>query len=39
MLSGIILTWFVLTAFSAVFVAIDIRSTPESPVLNGDSSS
>src|ERR1700722_18403172 len=33
MLSGIILTWFVLTALSAVFVAIDIRSTPESPVL------
>src|ERR1700689_5743690 len=32
MLSGIILTWFVLTALSAVFVAIDIRSTPESPV-------
>jgi hypothetical protein len=33
MLSGIILTWFVLTALSAAFVAIDIRSTPESPVL------
>ena len=33
MFSGIILTWFVLTALSVVFVAIDIRSTPESPVL------
>ncbi len=33
MLNGIILTWFVLTALSVVFVAIDIRSTPESPVL------
>ena len=33
MLSGVILTWFVLTAISVAFVAIDIRSTPESPVL------
>jgi hypothetical protein len=33
MFSGIILTWFVLTALSVVFVAIDIRATPESPVL------
>src|SRR5271154_4052736 len=33
MFSGIILTWFVLTALSVVFVTIDIRSTPESPVL------
>jgi hypothetical protein len=32
-LSGVILLWFILTAFSAAFVAIDIRSTPESPVL------
>jgi hypothetical protein len=33
MLSGVILLWFSLTALSVVFVAIDIRSTPESPVL------
>jgi hypothetical protein len=33
MFDGIILTWFALTALSVVFVAIDIRSTPESPVL------
>lgn len=33
MLSGIALLWFVLTALSVLFVSIDIRSTPESPVL------
>jgi Domain of unknown function (DUF4396) len=33
MLSGVILAWFVLTALSVAFVAIDIRTTPESPVL------
>jgi hypothetical protein len=33
MLNGIMLLWFILTAMSVVFVAIDIRSTPESPVL------
>ena len=33
MFNGIILTWFVLTALSVVFVGIDIRATPESPVL------
>ncbi len=33
MLDGIILLWFILTAISVVFVVIDIRSTPESPVL------
>ncbi|HTR62046.1 MAG TPA: DUF4396 domain-containing protein [Candidatus Binataceae bacterium] len=33
MLDGVILTWFILTALSVAFVAIDIRSTPESPVL------
>ena len=33
MLSGAILAWFVLTALSVAFVAIDIRTTPESPVL------
>jgi hypothetical protein len=33
MLDGVILLWFVLTALALLFVAIDIRSTPESPVL------
>lgn len=33
MLSGVMLLWFSLTALSVAFVAIDIRSTPESPVL------
>lgn len=33
MLSGIILLWFILTALSVAFVAADIGSTPESPVL------
>ena len=33
MLDGVMLLWFVLTAFALVFVAIDIRTTPESPVL------
>lgn len=33
MLSGIVLLWFVLTALSVLFVATDIRTTPESPVL------
>lgn len=33
MLNGVMLLWFVLTAMSLLFVAIDIRSTPESPVL------
>lgn len=33
MLDGMMLVWFVLTALSLLFVAIDIRSTPESPVL------
>ncbi len=33
MLEGIMLLWFVMTALSVTFVAIDIRSTPESPVL------
>jgi hypothetical protein len=30
---GIVLLWFVLAALSVVFVAVDIRSTPESPVM------
>src|SRR5664280_2696704 len=33
MLNGIMLLWFLLTAMAVMFVAIDIRSTPESPVL------
>ena len=33
MLTGIILLWFILTALSIAFVAVDIRTTPESPVL------
>ena len=33
MLDGMILLWFVLAAFAVAFVAIDIRNTPESPVL------
>lgn len=33
MLEGVMLLWFVLTGLSVAFVAIDIRSTPESPVL------
>lgn len=33
MLNGIMLLWFVLTAMALIFVAIDIRSTPASPVL------
>jgi Domain of unknown function (DUF4396) len=33
MLAGVILLWFVLTAMALLFVAIDIRTTPESPVL------
>jgi hypothetical protein len=32
-LDGVMLLWFVLAAISLIFVAIDIRSTPESPVL------
>lgn len=33
MLSGVILLWFILTALAVVFVAVDIWTTPESPVL------
>src|SRR3982074_2630371 len=33
MLDGVMLLWFVLAAVSLLFVAIDIRTTPESPVL------
>ncbi len=33
MLNGAMLLWFALTALSLLFVAVDIRATPESPVL------
>lgn len=33
MLDGVMLLWFVLTALSLLYVVVDIRSTPESPVL------
>jgi hypothetical protein len=33
MLDGVMLLWFLLTALSLLFVVIDIRTTPESPVL------
>lgn len=33
LLDGVILLWFMLTALSLLFVAIDIRSTPENPVM------
>ena len=33
MLDGVMLLWFVLAAASLLFVAMDIRATPESPVL------
>src|SRR4030088_873234 len=33
MLDGVMLLWFLLAAVSLLFVAVDIRSTPESPVL------
>src|SRR5208283_5540496 len=32
-LDGVMLLWFVLAACAVLFVAIDIRSTPESPVM------
>ena len=32
-MNGVILLWFLLTAAALLFVVIDIRSTPESPVL------
>jgi hypothetical protein len=33
MLDGIMLLWFVLAALAVLFVAVDIRTTPESPVM------
>jgi hypothetical protein len=34
-LDGVMLLWFLLAAAAVIFVAIDIRATPESPVLKG----
>jgi hypothetical protein len=33
LIDGVMLLWFALTALSAAFVAIDIRGTPEQPVM------
>ena len=33
MLDGVMLLWFLLAALSLLFVAVDIQSTPESPVM------
>ena len=33
LIDGVMLLWFLLTALSVVFVAIDIRNTPEHPVM------
>jgi hypothetical protein len=33
MLDGVMLLWFILTALSVLFVAIDIPTTPESTVM------
>jgi uncharacterized protein DUF4396 len=33
LLDGVMLLWFLLTALSVIFVAIDIRTTPEHPVM------
>src|ERR1700758_3045851 len=33
MLQGVMFLWFLLAAIALLFVAIDIRTTPESPVL------
>jgi len=33
MLDGVMLLWFILATGAVLFVAIDIRTTPESPVL------
>jgi hypothetical protein len=33
MLNGVMLLWFLLTAAAVLFVATDIRHTPESPVM------
>jgi hypothetical protein len=33
LIDGVMLLWFLLTALSVVFVALDIRGTPEHPVM------
>jgi hypothetical protein len=33
LIDGVMLLWFLLTALSVAFVAIDIRNTPEHPVM------
>jgi Domain of unknown function (DUF4396) len=33
MLDGVMLLWFLLTALSLLYVVVDIRATPESPIL------
>ena len=33
LIDGVMLLWFILTAASVLFVAIDIRTTPEHPVM------
>ena len=33
MLNGVMLLWFILTGLSVLFVAVDIRTTPESTVM------
>ena len=33
MLAGVMVLWFLLTALSVIYVAIDIRTTPEDPVM------
>jgi hypothetical protein len=33
MLDGVMLLWFLLTVLSLLYVVIDVRATPESPVL------
>jgi hypothetical protein len=33
LIDGVMLLWFILTALSVAFVALDIRATPEHPVM------
>jgi len=33
LIDGVMLLWFALTALSVAFVALDIRATPEHPVM------
>jgi hypothetical protein len=34
MLDGVMLLWFIFATDAVLFVVVDIRTTPESPVLN-----